>query len=65
MLVVRGPWRRELFSPSGAWAVRRDGGASERAGSRRSESGERQGLESAAAAQCLHRCRGVSRARAA
>eukprot|EP00965_Chrysotila_dentata_P090713 2993969-Pleurochrysis_carterae.AAC.1 len=64
MLVVRGPWRRELFRPLGVWTVRRDEGASERAGSRSSKSGKRHGLESAAA-QCLHRCRGVSCARAA
>eukprot|EP00965_Chrysotila_dentata_P034108 1135489-Pleurochrysis_carterae.AAC.1 len=60
LLIVCGPWRRELCDNSvrlsGVWVVRRDEGASERAESRNSKSEERQGLESAAA-QCLHRCR--------
>eukprot|EP00965_Chrysotila_dentata_P031104 1036210-Pleurochrysis_carterae.AAC.1 len=42
MLVVRGPWRRELFRRLRVWTVWRDDVASERAGSRSSESGERQ-----------------------
>eukprot|EP00965_Chrysotila_dentata_P152701 5046956-Pleurochrysis_carterae.AAC.1 len=46
LLFVRGPWRRELLSVP---AVRRDEGANERVDSRTPGSGERQGLESAAA----------------
>eukprot|EP00965_Chrysotila_dentata_P255251 6212156-Pleurochrysis_carterae.AAC.1 len=45
-------------------AVRRDAGANERAESKGSRSGVRQGLESATA-QCLHRFRNLSRAKAA